>query len=165
MASSKARIRTAVRVLAVIAVILAIRAWQQRGTASGMAPAFEAPTLDGGSFSVQAQRGKPLLIHFWATWCGVCKMMDGNVAAMVPGHDVITVASWSGGADKVARTLRDRGLSMPVVVDPDGRIAREYGVSAVPASFVVGPDGRIRYTEVGYTTELGLRLRMWLAGH
>ena len=53
---------------------------------------------------------------------------------------------------------------MPVVVDEDGRLARSWGVGGVPATFIVATDGRISYAGMGYSTELGLRARLWLSG-
>jgi peroxiredoxin len=156
--------RIALNVAIVLLVVVAFRAWQQRGTASGPAPAFQAATLDGGSVSLDALRGEPALIHFWASWCGVCRLMDGAVADLSKGHRVITVASWSGDARKVRVYLEGEGLDMPVIVDPDGDLARAYGVRALPTSFVVDGSGRIRHTEVGYTSGLGLRARLWWAG-
>ena len=52
-----------------------------------------------------------------------------------------------------------------MVNDPDGRLAGAWGVHAVPATFIVDTNGEIRFVEVGYTTGLGLRLRLWLAEH
>lgn len=157
--------RTAVRVLVVVLIIVAVRAWQQRGAASGEAPDLEAPDLDGQILSLADARGRPVLVHFWATWCGVCTAMDGNVDGVAGDYDVITVASWSGGPAEVRAHLAQEGLDdMPVVLDPNGTLAQSYGVQAVPTSFVVDPEGNIRHTEVGYTTELGLRARLWLAG-
>jgi len=51
-----------------------------------------------------------------------------------------------------------------VLNDPDGVIATRWGVRAVPASFIVDGAGQIRFVEIGYTTGIGLRLRLWLAG-
>jgi alkyl hydroperoxide reductase subunit AhpC len=48
--------------------------------------------------------------------------------------------------------------------DEDGWISEKWGVHAVPASFIIDRTGRIRFVEVGYTTEIGLRLRLWWAG-
>jgi len=54
-------------------------------------------------------------------------------------------------------------VSFPVVNDADNQISARWGVQAVPASFIVDTDGKIRYVEIGYTTGIGLRLRLWLA--
>jgi peroxiredoxin len=156
--------RFALHAVIVVAAFLALRAWQQRGTAAGLAPDLEAPNLQGEVVSLEALRGEPVLVHFWASWCGVCTLMDGTVAALAQDRPVITVASWSGGHAEVEAHLAKEGVRMPVVLDPEGQLAATYGVRALPTSFVVGPDGRIRHTEVGYTSSLGLRLRLWWAG-
>jgi len=104
-------------------------------------------------------------VHFWATWCPVCKAEQGSIAAIAHDHpDVISVAMQSGKPEEVAKYLSDQGIAFPVLNDPDGSISAAWGVHAVPASFIIGPDGQIRFVEVGYTTSLGLRLRLWLAG-
>jgi peroxiredoxin len=70
----------------------------------------------------------------------------------------------SGKAEEVARYMREQGITFSALNDQDGRISAAWGVHAVPASFIITPDGQIRFVEVGYTTSLGLRLRLWLAG-
>jgi alkyl hydroperoxide reductase subunit AhpC len=50
-----------------------------------------------------------------------------------------------------------------VLNDTDGSVSRAWGVQAVPASFIIDTDGQIHFIEVGYTTELGIRMRLWLA--
>jgi peroxiredoxin len=70
----------------------------------------------------------------------------------------------SGTAIEVTRFMREQGLSFPALNDHDGSISHAWGVNAVPASFIISPDGKIRFVEVGYTTGIGLRFRLWLAG-
>ncbi len=144
-------------------VYFALQAYQQRGAASGPAPAFEATALDGSAVSLVHYRGRPLLLCFWATWCRVCQAEQSNLVAVSRDLPVLTVASQSGPAAHVAAYLRERGLSLKVVVDTRGELARRFGVRAFPTSFVIDARGIVRQVEVGYTTELGLRLRMWLA--
>jgi thiol-disulfide isomerase/thioredoxin len=155
--------RWASQVLLVLGVYLGVRAWQTRGTAGGLAPTLEGTTLDGEAVSLAALRGQPVMVHFWATWCGVCRVEEGNIEAVAADHRVLTVATRSGAPGEVDAYRRERGLSAPVILDPDGRLAAEWGVRSLPTSFVLDSDGRIRHVEVGYTTELGLRARLWLA--
>lgn len=158
-------LRLAVEVLVVLAIILGIRMWQQQDVASGLAPPLAGVLLDGkGNFSLASKSGQPVLVHFWATWCPVCSAEQGSIEALAKEYPTITVAMQSGSAETVAAHLNKEGLSFPVLNDPDGTIAAQWGARAVPASFVVDGAGRIRFVEVGYTTGIGLRLRLWLAG-
>ncbi|HET7833814.1 MAG TPA: protein disulfide oxidoreductase [Gallionella sp.] len=148
----------------IIAVVVGVRAWQQRDIVSGPAPSLAGTLLDGQPFTLTTRPVQPVLVHFWATWCPVCRTEQGTINAIAHGTPaVITVAMQSGSRDEVEKYVRQQGLNFPVLNDPDGRIAAAWGVHAVPASFVIDRDGQIRFVEIGYTTEIGLRLRLWLA--
>lgn len=147
------------------ALFFGIRAYQSRDAAKGMAPAVVLTALDGRSFELGVPRPEPLLVYFWATWCGVCTAAEPNLSAVGAELPVVTVASQSGDPVTLAAEVSRRGLGLPVVADPQGALARRFGVRAFPTAFVLDRAGSIRSVEVGYTTELGLRLRLWLAGH
>jgi peroxiredoxin len=69
----------------------------------------------------------------------------------------------NSGADREVKAfLGENNIGFPVLVDNEGAIASRFGVTGVPTSFIIGPDGDITFTEVGYTTEWGLRFRLWL---
>jgi peroxiredoxin len=155
----------AIDVLLVVMLVAGIRAWQQRDMAGGAAPVLQGVTLAGQTYKLPAHPAQPVLVHFWAVWCSICRAEQDSIAAIA--HDnpnVITVAMQSGKPEEVVRHMREQGIGFPVLNDPDGSLAGAWGVHAVPASFIVAPDGRIRFVEVGYTTGIGLRLRLWLAG-
>ncbi len=155
----------AINILIFVALVVGIRLWQHRDMPSGPAPALAGRMLAGQPYALPAHPGKPVLVHFWATWCPVCGAEQGSIAAIARDDpNVITVAMQSGPADAVAQHMRKQGIDFPVVNDPDGVLAAAWGVHAVPASFIISPDGKIRFVEVGYTTGIGLRLRLWLAG-
>jgi thiol-disulfide isomerase/thioredoxin len=157
-------LRYAVEAAVVLLLILGVRAWQQSGTASGPAPALAGVLLDGKPVALTAFAGRPVLVHFWATWCPICRAEQGSIDALARDAPVITVAMQSGGREEVVQYLRKEALGFPVLNDPEGVMAARWGVRAVPASFIVDGAGQIRYVEVGYTTGIGLRLRLWLAG-
>lgn len=146
-------------------VVLGIRAWQTRDLPSGSAPPLDARDLAGAPIDLGALE-RPVLVHFMASWCGVCRAEEPNVVSLARDHDVVAVASMSGSAEEV-RAWIDHETDLDrarIVADPRGTLARRWGVSAFPTSFYVDRSGEIRHVEVGYTTELGMRLRMWLAG-
>ena len=149
--------------LIAVLVVLALRAFHLRDAVSGHAPALDAQDVTGTPVRVPSADGRPTLVYFWATWCGTCSAMRGNVAALADGQRVVSVASRSGGRAEVAAFARAHGIGYPVVADERDRLMRAYGVRAFPTSFVVDGAGKIRHVEVGYTTQLGLRARLWLA--
>ena len=149
--------------LILFAIIFAIQLYNKRDTVSGVVPIFSAPLLGGSVFSTAQQQDKPYLIHFWAEWCPVCRLEEDNINSISEDHTVITVAMQSGTAQEIKRYMSEKGLHFPVIVDEQGQLAQLFGVKGVPASFIINRDNSIEFVEVGYTTELGLRARLWLA--
>jgi peroxiredoxin len=147
-----------------VALLLAVRTYTLRGVASGPAPALVGRDLDGHAVSLVDLSGKPVMVHFWATWCPVCRAESGSIDALAREHPVVTVATSSGQAESIRAAMNQSGVRFPVVVDAGGDIARAWGVSRFPTSFFLGTDRRIRYAESGFTTGIGLRARLWLAG-
>lgn len=142
-----------------------VQVFQTRNAAAGVAPEISAvSTHGGGPVQLSSYRGKPVMLHFWATWCGVCKAEQDNVQALSRDVPVLTVASRSGGAAEVARYLSEQGLKVEALLDPQGLLASRFGVGAYPTTFFLDREGRVRHVTVGYTTALGMRARMWLAG-
>lgn len=153
-----------VEVVVILVIYLAIKSFMQRDLVDGPVPSLEGMLLDGQSFNIQSYQGRPMLLHFWATWCSICKMEENSIDSISEDYEVITVAMNSGNDMEVTAYLEEQALSFPVVVDENGTIAERFGVRGVPTSFIIDPDANIEFTEVGFTTELGLRMRLWLAG-
>lgn len=154
-------LRRALEILLFIALIVGVRAWQQRDIPHGDAPPLIATTLDGAAFDLRANDNQPTLVHFWASWCAICRLEQNSIDDLAKSARVITLAMQSGTTEEVSRHLSAHQLSFPVINDPDGHIATQWGVHAVPATFIVDSSGRIRFVEIGYSTSLGLQLRLW----
>ncbi|MGD8783883.1 MAG: protein disulfide oxidoreductase [Thioalkalispiraceae bacterium] len=150
-------------VLFFIALFLVLRAYMQRDMISGMAPPISAVTLQQQNFDLYNSQPKPLLVHFWATWCGICKLEQGSIQALSEDYNVITIAMQSGTDADVQSYLDENKLTFDVINDQSGKYVSAYGVRGVPASFVINSNNHITASEVGYTTGWGLRIRMWLA--
>ncbi len=147
-----------------LVVLLAVEAFLTRNTVKGVAPPITAQTLDNQAFELQSLRGQPVLVHFWATWCPICELEQSSIEALATDYPFISVAMRSGSANEVSAYLLQQEVAYPVVNDPDGVLAERYGVSAVPVTFVLDGNGRVRFVTRGYTSSLGLRIRLWLAG-
>jgi peroxiredoxin len=151
------------QVVFLLAVLFLVHLWQTRNLVSGTAPPLAGQTLEGNRFDLATAKKAPLVVHFWATWCPVCRLELDNIAALRPGHRVISVAMMSGAEKEILEYLRDQGVMLPVISDPQGELAGTWGVSGVPSTFILDAEGKIRFVEVGYTTRVGLRARLWLA--
>ena len=150
---------------AIIALVFfGVRTYQQRNVVSGPAPTLQGAGLEGEPLDLATLREEgPVMVFFWATWCGVCDSMDEAVSAVAEDHRVITVASSSGSAVEIRAHMADEGIDFPLISDPEGVLAHAWGVSAFPTVFIVDSDGEIRATEVGFTTGLGMRARLFFA--
>ena len=144
-------------------IFIILQSWMQREMVDGTPPALQGRLLDGQTVNLQSLKGKPVLLHFWASWCGICKLEQNSINAINENYTVISVAMKSGEAADIQLYMDKHKLDFPVVVDADGAIAQRYGVTAVPASFIINSAGRIKFKQTGYTTSWGLRIRLWLA--
>lgn len=157
-------VKITLEILAFMLIYLAVRAWMQRDLPSGLAPVLVATTLAGQGVNLaDLAKERPVLLHFWATWCGVCKLEQAAIQKISHDHPVVTVAIQSEGEQSVRAYLQEHQLTFPVVVDDGGVLMQRFGVRGVPASFIINRHGEIVAKEVGYTTEWGLRLRLWWA--
>ena len=153
-----------INVILVLAVVFAVQWWQTRTFATGAAPPLAGETLNGQVIDLKDLRGQPVLVHFWATWCPICKLGNGGINAIARDHRVLAVAMQSGDATEVSQFMAEHGLRFTVLLDPDGALARRWGVAGVPATFVLDAAGRITYATMGASTQIGLRARLWAAG-
>ena len=156
-------IKYSVEILIIVILFLSFKAYKQQDVVKGIAPDFQEVFLDGTKVKLSDYRGKSVLVHFWATWCPVCKLEQSSIEAISKDNDIITIAMNSGEAMEIQNFMEENNLSYPVIIDEDGVLAKQYGVRGVPASFIVNPEGSIAFTEIGYTTNWGLRARLWLA--
>ncbi len=145
-----------------MAVVWAVHVYQTRHAVVGSAPALAGIDVRGQSVDLATMRGRPVLVHFWATWCPVCRAEQGSIAAIARDWTVIGVALEDTPPAELKAYMDKAGFDFPTLRDAQGELAQRYGVRAVPTTFVIDAAGHIRFTEVGYTTGPGLRLRLWL---
>ena len=109
-------------------------------------PPFSASTLEGRPLSMAEHRGKVIVLTFWATWCVECRSempaLERLQREFAPRGFTIVGVNARESRDVITRYARELGLTFPLVLDPDGTINALYGVIGLPATFVVGRDGR-----------------------
>lgn len=137
--------------------------WKTRDAASGNLSEFTSELMDGSAFTISEFAGEPVLFHFWATWCPICELENDTIQSISQDYRVISIASWSEGEAEVKAYMRNNQLTFPVVLDTSGKLAHSFGLKGVPTSFILDTNGDITFVETGYSTESGLRLRLWLS--
>jgi thiol-disulfide isomerase/thioredoxin len=110
-------------------------------------------------------KNEPILIHFWATWCPTCKAEAPNIQTISENYNVLTIAVNSGSDLEIEEYIKSRNLNFMVVNDTDGKMANKVGISVFPTTIIYDKNGEVFFSDVGYTTTLGLRLRMFLASY
>jgi len=118
------------------------------------APDFRLDALDGRSVSLSELRGNVVLVHFWATWCPPCveeiPSLD-RLSRSLPGEgfQVLAVSVDEGGAPAVKSFLERKGLTLPVLLNPDRSVAAGYGTFKFPETYLVDRNGIVRYKIIG----------------
>ena len=151
-------------ILLIVVIIFGIRLWQQKDLVTGEAPSFQSVMLDGRTINLEDYRGKPFILHFWASWCPFCKVEEGSLTKIQKDWPMLSVAYQSGDKNDVMKHMEERSLqSWPTIVDKDNRLGDLFGVKGVPTSYIIDGEGNIRFAEVGLTSGWGLRARLWWA--
>lgn len=149
----------AVAIAAAAVVIIVVR-----GAPSGTAiakgqpvPTFAGTTLDGSSFDLAAQRGKPVIINFWGPSCIPCREEMPLLAAKAVQHAaagvVIVGVLTDDPVEPARRFVAQYGGTWPTVIDPDGAIKQEYRVAGRPQTYFVDARGILRSIQVGPLTD------------
>lgn len=131
-----------IQITLILLVYFSVQAWQGRHAPPGPAPLIHGQLLDGRSVKLEDYRGKPVLIHFWASWCSICRFEQASIESIAKDYSVIAVASQSGDVDEVRAYVQENGLRMPVLVDDAGKWGHLYGVRGFPSSYVIDAEGR-----------------------
>jgi cytochrome c biogenesis protein CcmG/thiol:disulfide interchange protein DsbE len=146
----------AVAIAAVLMVFVAVLATRpsaaDRQAASPLlgkpAPKLVGTGVDGAKVDASALRGKWVLVNFFATWCIPCQMEHPELVRFaqrhqVSGDAVIVAVIFQDDAGSVRRFVADKGVAWPIVTDPGGNIAFDYGVRGPPESFLLDPRGNV----------------------
>ena len=121
---------------------------------SAMAPDFTLRSMDGPNLRLNEQRGRVVMVNFWATWCGPCRQEMPHLNKL---HDKYRDAGFvllGVNIDDNARAATDLaaklGLRFPVLLDTDKSVSRLYDLGSMPATVLIDREGRVRHLHRGY---------------
>ncbi len=126
-------------------------------------PEFQAHLITKKPFNLEKYKGEPLLIHFWATWCPTCKLEASNIKKISKTYQVISIAVNSGTDEEIQKFMSKHNLTFTTINDNSGEISQKFKVSVYPTTFIFSPKGELKFAEVGYSSTIGLQLRLWWA--
>ena len=117
------------------------------------APTFSLTSLDGQPISLTEQRGKPVVVNFWATWCVPCAqehpLLQEAAQRYQPQGVVFLGVLYGDTADKAVPYLQKHGSVFPNLLDPGQVTAIDYGVGGVPETFFIDKTGLVVRKVVG----------------
>ena len=118
------------------------------------APDFKLPTLEGKTVSLASLKGHIVVLDFWATWCGPCKMSLPHLQKLYEAQKDNGVAVFAIDQQEepkdVQAFVQETKLAVPVLLDSDGKVGEAYGVEGIPQSVVIDKDGKIKKIISGF---------------
>jgi len=149
--------------LLIVVILVAGAAWTAasrvttaqatRERARRATPEISLPTLEGRTFRLSEQLGKPVIVNFWATWCPPCRAELPAFEEVYKNHRneglVIVGVDIAEPQDVVTKFVADMGLTFPIALDSDGEALALYRVQGLPTTLFVGRDGTILDVTVG----------------
>ncbi len=123
------------------------------------APDFTLKTLDGKVFTLSEHRGTPIVLNFWATWCGPCQnempAMQAT-ATRYAGKALVIGVDQGEEPAVVQKFLKEVGVSYPISLDSDQSVAHRYNVAGLPTTFFIDSNGVIQHLWLGEMNRITL---------
>jgi peroxiredoxin len=144
----------AVRLLFLLLAALAAALPAAAVAPSGAAPDFTLRSMDGPNLRLQQQRGRVVLVNFWATWCGPCREEMPQLNKLYDKYRssgfVLLGVNVDDDANKGMEVAHKLGVKFPVLLDTDKKVSKLYDLATMPSTVLIDREGRIRYVHRGY---------------
>jgi thiol-disulfide isomerase/thioredoxin len=125
------------------------------------APDWELHTFSGETVSLKSLRGKVVVLDFWASWCGPCRISMPHMQNLHDRFKDAPVAVFgvncrerAGGVDKAKAFIKEKGYTYPQLLDADSKIATAFRVGGIPRFYVIDQEGRVLHTSAGAAPQL-----------
>ncbi len=143
----RTRYLIAIVIAGIILTVMSAISFFERPKIGDAAPPFELKDASGAAWSLESFRGRTVLLHFWATWCGTClSELPALESAYreLGGGSVAIVTILTDDEGRSLSALKGRTpISFPVLLDMDGTVSDAYEVWGVPVSFLIDVNGVI----------------------
>ena len=119
-----------------------------------LAPDFTLRTLGGPNLRLQEQRGRVVLVNFWATWCAPCRQEMPHLSKLYDKYGssgfVLLGVNVDDDTKNAVELATKLGLKFPVSLDSDKKVSRLYDLSAMPSTVLIDREGKVRFVHRGY---------------
>jgi thiol-disulfide isomerase/thioredoxin len=126
------------------------------------APGFQLPSLSGEKVGLEQFRGRIVLLDFWATWCGPCRIsmpVMERIQKEYPQDLSLLAINLQEPRDLVENYVRKQNLRSMVLLDEDGEVGRAYQSHSIPMHVLIDREGIVRHVQIGFSPRVADDLR------
>ena len=139
---------------AAIAATAGVPAFAAPPALNSIAPDFALKAVDGRNVRLSEYRGEPVVLHFWASWCGPCRESVAALDALGLSSGTPVLGVNLDGVDRSAAVAESLHLKSPTLVDAQQSVARTYDVVKLPLTLLLDAEGHVRASWSGVPADL-----------